>query len=76
LNVQLRADFFNILNHPNLGNPLWPSYGVDMTVNGLDNTGHGKLMLKPTVTPDVGLGNPYLGGGGPRDIQLAVKFTF
>jgi hypothetical protein len=47
-----------------------------MTAGGLDATGHGIGMLKPTVTPDVGLGNPYLGGGGPRDIQLAVKFTF
>jgi outer membrane receptor protein involved in Fe transport len=76
LNVQLRADFFNILNHPNLGNPLWPGYSVDMTAGGLDATGHGVGMLQPSVTPDVGLGNPYLGGGGPRDIQLAVKFTF
>lgn len=25
---------------------------------------------------DVGSGNPYLGGGGPRSVQLAVHFTF
>jgi hypothetical protein len=29
-----------------------------------------------TATGDVGIGNPFLGGGGPRGIQLAVKFTF
>jgi hypothetical protein len=29
-----------------------------------------------TVTPDVGLGNPFLGGGGPGNIQLALQLTF
>jgi hypothetical protein len=24
----------------------------------------------------VGIGNPFIGGGGPRGIQLAAKFTF
>ena len=39
-------------------------------------TGRGTGFLPITVTPDVGIGNPFLGGGGPRDIQLAVKFIF
>ncbi|HEV7673708.1 MAG TPA: TonB-dependent receptor [Candidatus Angelobacter sp.] len=31
----------------------------------------------PTIaTPDVAIGYPFLGGGGSRDIQLALKFTF
>ncbi|MBZ5648407.1 MAG: TonB-dependent receptor [Acidobacteriia bacterium] len=76
LKMQIRADFFNIFNHPNFGNPIWPGFEVDMLQNPLDATGHGTGFLRPTVTPDVGLGNPYLGGGGPRNIQLAVKFTF
>jgi hypothetical protein len=29
-----------------------------------------------TVTGDVGIGNPFLGGGGPRNLQLAMKFSF
>ena len=29
-----------------------------------------------TATGDVGIGNPFLGGGGPRGIQLAAKITF
>ena len=29
-----------------------------------------------TATGDVGIGNPFLGGGGPRGIQLAAKFIF
>jgi hypothetical protein len=24
----------------------------------------------------VGIGNPFLGGGGPRNIQLAAKLVF
>jgi hypothetical protein len=28
------------------------------------------------VTPDVGIGNPFLGGGGPRNIQFAVRLIF
>jgi outer membrane receptor protein involved in Fe transport len=74
--MQLRADFFNLLNHPNLANPLWPGFEVDMLHNGISNTGTGLGFLQPSATPDVGLGNPFLGGGGPRDIQLAVRFSF
>jgi hypothetical protein len=76
LHMQLRADFFNIFNHPNFASPLWPGFETDMLTNGIDATGHGLGFLNSTVTPDVGLGNPFLGGGGPRDIQLALKFTF
>jgi outer membrane receptor protein involved in Fe transport len=76
MGLQFRADFFNILNHPNFSNPLLPNYLVDMSQNGLNATGRGIGYLPITATPDVGIGNPFLGGGGPRDIQLALKFTF
>src|SRR5271170_2884776 len=36
----------------------------------------GNAAYHITATGDVGIGNPFLGGGGPRGIQLAVKFTF
>ena len=29
-----------------------------------------------TATGDTGIGNPFLGGGGPRGMQLAAKITF
>ena len=29
-----------------------------------------------TYSLKVGIGNPFLGGGGPRGIQLAAKFSF
>jgi len=43
------------------------------TNNGVVN---GPQYVQTTATPDVGTGNPYLGGGGPRTVQLAVRFTF
>jgi hypothetical protein len=83
VNMQFRADFFNIFNHPNFSNPLLPNFAVDLETNDAVHTnpanplqGIGQGFLPITVTPDTGIGNPFLGGGGPRNIQLAVKFTF
>jgi hypothetical protein len=39
-------------------------------------TGRGTGFLPITVTPDVGIGNPFMGGGGPRNLQLAMKLIF
>ena len=84
--VQLRADFFNILNHPNFANPVLPAFIADPAsniaqgcvcgfhVNGNREVGNGGYQI--TATGDVGIGNPFLGGGAPRGIQLAAKFTF
>ncbi|HEX8816174.1 MAG TPA: carboxypeptidase regulatory-like domain-containing protein [Terriglobales bacterium] len=64
LNLQLRAEFFNVLNHPNFALP-----------NGAVSPGVGPAGLI-SQTPDVAQGNPGLGGGGPRVVQLGAKFTF
>jgi hypothetical protein len=86
LTMQLRADLFNIFNHPNFTNPLLPGFGIDAFSNnhtegnkliaGSDPSANGTQYLQTTATPDVGSGNPYLGGGGPRSAQLAVHLTF
>jgi len=87
LSVQLRADFFNLLNHPNFSNPELPAFIADPAANidpgcvcgfalGPNNREVGNGALAITATGDVGIGNPFLGGGGPRGIQLAAKFTF
>jgi hypothetical protein len=79
---QFRADFINIFNHPNFSNPLLPNFLVDLETNGIahdpsDPTrGIGQGFLPITATPDVGIGNPFLGGGGSRNIQLALRFSF
>ncbi len=77
--MQLRADFFNLLNHPNFANPFLPAFIADPGVNGLALSGNrevGTGGYPITATGDVGIGNPFLGGGGPRGIQLGLKFTF
>ncbi len=62
LNLQLRAEFYNIFNHPNFALP-----GFSITPGSNDVI---------TQTPDQAQTNPGLGGGGPRVIQLAGKLTF
>ena len=71
LSSQFRAEFFNVLNHPNFMNPTLP-------------LGQG-LFSDPSVssqfgcgcqTPDVAAVNPILGSGGNRAIQLGLKFIF
>ncbi len=79
LNVQLRAEFMNVLNHPNFANPFLPAFIADPGVNGFQLAGNrevGTSGYPITATGDVGIGNPFLGGGGPRGIQLAARFTF
>jgi len=65
----------------NFCNPLMPSFATDFFYNGPTKpasqgqlTGTGYLPI--TATPDVANGNPYLGGGGPRTMQLAVRLNF
>jgi len=64
VNLQLRAEFFNVFNHPNFALPNF------FVVPGFGPAG---LI---TQTPDQAQTNPGLGGGGPRVIQVAAKFTF
>ena len=74
--LQLRAEFFNLLNHPNFANPELPNFIADPAANGIAANGRSVGSLALTATGDVGIGNPFLGGGGPRGIQFAAKITF
>ena len=85
--LQLRADLFNVLNHANFSNPELPAFIADPAANidpncvcgfvpAANNREVGNGALAITATGDVGIGNPFLGGGGPRGIQVAAKFTF
>jgi len=82
LSMKLGVDFFNIVNHPNFSNPLLPAFIADAAYPGAfklnsDSTREVTDGFMPiTATGDVGIGNPFIGGGAPRGIQLSAKFTF
>jgi len=76
VNLQLRAECFNLFNHPNFANPELPNFIADPGVNGIASNGRGQGYYALTATGDVGIGNPFLGGGGPRGLQFAAKITF
>lgn len=76
LKMTLRAEFFNLLNHPNFCNPFMPNFIADI---GAPNAGRGYApgtYYPITATGDVGIGNPFLGGGGPRGVQFAAILKF
>jgi hypothetical protein len=70
LSLQTRADFFNLLNHPNSGSPInfltSPLLGqsTQMLANSLGRGGQSGGL------------NPLYEIGGPRSIQLALKLEF
>jgi hypothetical protein len=68
--LRFRAEFFNILNHPNFGSPN----------NMLTSPQFGRSTQ--TLASSLGSGganggfNPLYQIGGPRSIQLALKMEF
>jgi hypothetical protein len=73
--LQLRAEFFNLFNHPNFANPILPAFIADAGTPDV-STGRHTGFYQLSATGDVGIGNPFLGGGGPRGLQFAAKITF
>jgi len=71
--AQFRAEIFNIVNRPTVGNP----YGASGFVNSNNalTAGGGSLGMSG-FTPDWGAGNPLIGSGSQRVMQLGLKLTF
>ncbi|MFI5058918.1 MAG: TonB-dependent receptor domain-containing protein [Candidatus Acidiferrales bacterium] len=84
LKLLFRVDAYNLLNHPNFASPLAVAFFADAAPNrslqfpaGMNPvTGRHIGNLAITATSDVGVGNPVLGGGGTRSLQLSVKLQF
>ena len=63
LNATFRAEVYNVLNQTQYAAPT-------ATLNT------GGSFGSSAATPDVGANSPIIGTGGPRKIQLGLKFTF
>ena len=73
--LRFRAEFFNMFNHPNFGNP-----NNNLTNNLTNNPlfGHSTQTLASSLGSGGANGgfNPLYQIGGPRSIQLALKLQF
>jgi hypothetical protein len=70
--AEFRAELFNVFNHPNFANP----YGASNTYfGGSDPSSPGSFGCG-CATPDVAAGNPVIGSGSNRVMQLGLKLTF
>ena len=65
--LQFRAEFYNIFNHPQLGQP-------QSTFNPSNATGFGSIIN--TVNTSIVSPITPVGSGTPREMQFAVRFEF
>ncbi|HEV2202480.1 MAG TPA: carboxypeptidase regulatory-like domain-containing protein [Bryobacteraceae bacterium] len=73
IGAEFRFEVFNLFNHPVFANPYGSAPGSAQ--GGFDPSGPPVFGCGCT-TPDIQAGNPIVGSGGARDIQLGFKLTF
>jgi hypothetical protein len=80
VNLQFRAEFFNLFNHPNFGDPdnSLGGVSVDGVFTPYIGFGRSPSMLGRRLGQEGTSGgfNPLYQIGGPRSIQLALKLQF
>src|SRR5262249_29570141 len=72
-NAQFRWELFNVFNHPLIANPYGAANGWG---GGVDPGGSPATFGCGCATPAVAAGNPLVGSGSSRVMQLGLKFTF
>jgi len=70
--AQFRLEIFNIFNHPIPSNV----YGASNGFNTGNDPSAPHSFGASTSTPDVAAGNPLIGSGSARDLQIGLKLTF
>ena len=70
MGAEFRVEFFNLFNHPNVTNPYGAAVGAGFNDPSASEFGCG------CSTPDVIAGNPLVGSGSSRVMQLGMKLTF
>jgi len=70
--AQFRFETFNLFNRPTPANP----YGASSAVNTGNTLQGGGPLGFSGLTPDYAAGNPLIGSGSNRAIQLGLKLTF
>ena len=70
--AEFRVEIFNLFNTPNLANP----YGASTNGNLGDDPSKGGSFGCGCATPDVSAGNPLIGSGSNRVMQLGLKLSF
>ncbi len=70
--IQARWEIFNVLNHPVAANPS----GASSFVNTNNSPGPGAPLGASFLTPDFAAGNPLIGSGSQRVMQVGLKLSF
>jgi hypothetical protein len=70
--IQARWEVFNVLNHPLAANP----YGAGGFVNANNLLNGSPVFGSALATPDFIAGNPLIGSGSQRVMQVGLKLTF
>jgi hypothetical protein len=70
--IEARWEVFNVLNHPIAANPS----GASSSVNTGNSPAAGAAFGASFLTPDFAAGNPLIGSGSERVMQVGLKLTF